>query len=242
MKYNYIEGAKNILTDYCNKNSLNLITVGSVAYAKGLETSKCDDLDCIIVYNFIDELKNSSFLNKTFLKSCKTALKNKEIDLFATKFKILNIPISLDFVSLDYLDNICSIPINNSSIYFKKMTDAEEKPLNYYYGLNGELFTYKKIKENKEGYNVYTLPKHMYINGIFYTGVLMNKLIECPDISQVNNQQITKNLDLLMNNLKNFYIFQKKSNPSLDIINCLKRNWERYSEHNKHTILNFFNN
>ena len=124
----------------CKKCKLNFIIVGSVAY-KGLnKTKKYGDLDCVVVYDNINKLKDFDFLDKKFYAFAKKELKINNIDLFATKFLIEDVKISMDFISADYLKVMKESGFELENIFFKKMNNVKELPFNDYYSFEGEKY------------------------------------------------------------------------------------------------------
>lgn len=223
----------------CIKLKLNFVIVGSVAYRKGESMDICDDFDCIIIYDDIEKLSLIPYINKKLYLTAKKYLDKKEIDLFSTKFKLNDIKVSMDFISIDYFKKLAySIPKGYSEI-LRKLTDAEELPFNDYYSFLGEKFIYNKQKYKIDSFNVYKLPKFIYKESTFFSGVLYNKFIHNPDFKFVYNQNILELHKILLNNYVNFYKSKKKINSNIDIHKSI-RNWSKFSEESKLFINQLF--
>ena len=181
-KYQNLVSTINYMEEFCKERLLNLVIIGSVAY-KGLnEREIYGDLDCIIIYDDLNKIEGSPFLNSNFFEIIKESIASKTIDLFATKLMLNDVKVSLDFVDINYLKNMINSGFKENEVLLRKLTDAEEYPFNDYYNFKGEKYIYEKVKEKKDEYNIYILPKYLKINGDFFSGVLHNKFIHNPNL------------------------------------------------------------
>ena len=219
----------------CKISKVNFIIVGSIAYRIGETYDTCDDLDCVIVYDSIDKLNSFQYINKNLLKTAKYLLDNKKIDLFATKLKIDNIKVSMDFISIDYLEKLSKSTPKGYSEFLKKLTDAEELSTNDYYNFYGEKLIYNKIKYTVNEFNVYRLPKFIYENNKFFTGVLYNKFLHNPKEEFIINKEVITLKQILIKNYAKYYKKQKQINPNIDIAKSI-RNWDKFSKNSKKFI------
>ena len=148
-KYQNLVSTINYMEEFCKERLLNLVIIGSVAY-KGLNEKEIyGDLDCIIIYDNLDKIEESPFLNPNFFEVVKESVLSKTVDLFATKLIINDAKVSLDFIGIDYLKNMINSGFRENEVLLRKLTDAEEYPFNDYYNFKGEKYIYEKIKEKK---------------------------------------------------------------------------------------------
>ena len=230
-----LENAIDNIKSVCKINQVNFIIVGSIAYKIGESYDDCDDLDCIIVYDSIEKLDYFPYINRSLLDAAKDLLYNEKVDLFATKFEIDDVKISMDFISIDYLENLAKSTPKGYSEMLNKLTDAEEFPTNEYYNFYGDKLIYNKIKYCINGFNVYKLPKFIYDNGKFYTGVLYNKFLDNAKDEFIIDKKIVILKEMLIKNYAKYYQEQKLINPNLDIKKAI-RNWEKFSQESKKFI------
>ena len=189
-KYQNLVSTINYMEEFCKERLLNLVIIGSVAY-KGLnEREIYGDLDCIIIYDDLNKIEGNPFLNSNFFEVIKESIASKTIDLFATKLMINDVKVSLDFIDINYLKNMINSGFKENEILLRKLTDAEEYPYNDYYNFKGEKYIYEKIKEKKDEYNIYILPKYLKIDEDFFSGVLHNKFIHNPNFKVIFNKEI----------------------------------------------------
>ena len=72
-KYQNLVSTINYIEEFCKERLLNLVIIGSVAY-KGLNEKEIyGDLDCIIIYDNLDKIEESPFLNPNFFASSSTS-------------------------------------------------------------------------------------------------------------------------------------------------------------------------
>lgn len=234
-----LEFVLDILRKICSENNLNLVIVGSVAYKDKFAYEKCDDLDCVIIYDNIEKLESLDFVKRNLYSSALKALKNEKIDLFSTKFEINGVAISMDFISIEYFEELSNSIPNGMSEILNKMTDAEENPTNDYYNFYGEKHIYNKPKWCIQGLNVYKLPKFLYYNSLLYPGVLYNKFLHAPKFEITVNHEISQLYNQLIRNYTNCFINIKKDNPRMDFFKSI-RNWDEFSEESKQIIKAYF--
>ena len=238
-KYQNLVSTINNIEEFCKEKFLNLVIIGSVAY-KGLNEKEIyGDLDCIIIYDNLDKIEGSPFLNPNFFEVVKESVLSKTVDLFATKLMINDVKVSLDFVDIDYLKNMINSGFKENEVLLRKLTDAEEYPYNDYYNFKGEKYIYEKIKEKKDKYNIYILPKYLKINGDFFSGVLHNKFIHNPNFKVVFNKEILSLHQEILLKYKEFYRKEEKIQENLDIIKSI-RNWEYFSKESRQFIYKTF--
>ena len=239
VKYqNLVSTIKNI-EEFCKEKFLNLVIIGSVAY-KGLNEKEIyGDLDCIIIYDNLDKIEGSPFLNSNFFEVVKESVLSKTVDLFATKLMINDVKVSLDFVDIDYLKKMINSGFKENEVLLRKLTDAEEYPFNDYYNFKGEKYIYEKVKEKKDEYNIYILPKYLKINGDFFSGVLHNKFIHNPNFKVVFNKEILSLHQEILLKYKEFYRKEEKIQENLDIIKSI-RNWKYFSKESRQFIYKTF--
>ena len=239
VKYqNLVSTIKNI-EEFCKEKFLNLVIIGSVAY-KGLNEKEIyGDLDCIIIYDNLDKIEGSPFLNPNFFEVVKESVLSKTVDLFATKLMINDVKVSLDFIDINYLKNIINSGFKQNEVLLRKLTDAEEYPYNDYYNFKGEKYIYEKVKEKKDEYNIYILPKYLKINGDFFSGVLHNKFIHNPNFKVVFNKEILSLHQEILLKYKEFYRKEEKIQENLDIIKSI-RNWKYFSKESRQFIYKTF--
>lgn len=236
---NLVSTIKNI-EEFCKEKFLNLVIIGSVAY-KGLNEKEIyGDLDCIIIYDNFDKIEGSPFLNPNFFEVVKESVLSKTVDLFATKLMINDVKVSLDFIDINYLKNMINSGFKQNEVLLRKLTDAEEYPYNDYYNFKGEKHIYEKIKEKKDKYNIYILPKYLKIDGDFFSGVLHNKFIHNPNFKVVFNKEILSLHQEILLKYKEFYRKEEKIQENLDIIKSI-RNWKHFSKESRQFIYKIFN-
>lgn len=238
-KYQNLVSTINYIEEFCKERLLNLVIIGSVAY-KGLNEKEIyGDLDCIIIYDNLDKIEESPFLNPNFFEVVKESVLSKTVDLFATKLIINDAKVSLDFIGIDYLKNMINSGFRENEVLLRKLTDAEEYPFNDYYNFKGEKYIYEKIKEKKDKYNIYILPKYLKINGDFFSGVLHNKFIHNPNFKVIFNKEILSLHQKILLKYKEFYREKEKIQENLDIIKSI-RNWKYFSEESRKFIYKTF--
>ncbi len=180
------------LKKYAREKHLGCLIVGSVGYRSAIlkneEFEKCDDIDCIFVYDDIDSLENCPYLKKSFLTTAKQYLAEGKADMFSTKLFVHDIQISADFISYEYLLKLPSEPFDGVSKYRIKLTDAVEKVTNIYRSFWGDEIIYQKGVEDHGDHRLYKLPIHYYDSGIFYPGVLLNKFLYNPYPLEADNR------------------------------------------------------
>ncbi|RRD37461.1 NAD-dependent epimerase/dehydratase family protein [Fusobacterium nucleatum] len=239
-KYQNLVSTINYIEEFCKERLLNLVIIGSVAY-KGLNEKEIyGDLDCIIIYDNLDKIEESPFLNPNFFEVVKESVLSKTVDLFATKLIINDAKVSLDFIGIDYLKNMINSGFRENEVLLRKLTDAEEYPFNDYYNFKGEKYIYEKIKEKKDKYNIYILPKYLKINGDFFSGVLHNKFIHNPNFKVIFNKEILSLHQEILLKYKEFYREKEKIQENLDIIKSI-RNWKYFSKESRKFIYKTFN-
>jgi len=178
---------------YAEDRELGLLLTGSAGYRGVLlhpgQFAACDDLDCIFVYDKIDALEQCPYLSAPFLRTASEAV-GKNCDMFSTKTVRNQINLSLDFISLSYLQCLSEEPVNGQPVYRIKLTDTVEKNLNYYCDCFGTEIVYEKPCAPYEGYRLYTLPIYLYHQGNFLPGVLLNKYLYNPAcLRSIQNQE-----------------------------------------------------
>lgn len=172
-----------IMKEWAVANGLNLIIAGSVGYRSALirdsELEKCDDIDCIFIYDDIAQISESPFYNRSFYDTVCDTLPHKA-DMFSVKLVMDGIKISADFVSSIYLRKLSLEEITGVSKYRLKLTNAIEVPDNTYCDFYGRQTCYHKIWEECQGYRIYKLPIHLFVDHIFFQGVLISKYVFNP--------------------------------------------------------------
>jgi len=242
MNYTRLVSALNQLEKFCWKKRLNFVVVGSVAYKNAYSVdyyNKCDDIDCVFIYDDIKKVASFPQLKQELYLAADESLRKKEVDLFATKFELEGIQISLDFISTSYFKDICNTSIDGRSIFLRKMTDAEENPTNDYYDLNGNSLIYEKQRLRKMGFNVYLLPTCLFHEGSFFSGVLRNKFIHNPLFQVVANEEILDLKKTLLDNQAAYYKERKQQNEEIDITKSIRR-WDKFSDESKMFIKSVF--
>ncbi|MDD3322173.1 MAG: hypothetical protein PHS59_12100 [Paludibacter sp.] len=227
------------LRKICCEKKLNLVIVGSVAYKDNFSYEDCDDLDCVIIYDDIEKIESLNFVKYNLYIEALKALNDQKIDLFATKFKLNGIAISMDFISIEYFEKLSNSIPNGMSELLNKMTDAEEKPTNDYYNFYGEKHIYNKPKFCIQELNVYKLPKFLYYGSFLYPGVLYNKFLHAPKFEIIVNQEISQLHNQLIKNYSNCFIDIKKDNPRMDVFKSIRK-WDEFSEESKQIIKEYF--
>ena len=177
------------MKEWAQINKLSCIIAGSIGYRSALirnsELEKCDDIDCIFIYDDITQVSESPFFDMDFYAAVSHALPNKA-DMFSSKTIIEGIKISADFISSDYLKNLSLEEINGYSKYRLKLTNAVEVPDNIYCDFYSRRTCYHKIWEDYQGYRIYKLPIHLFVDGTFFQGALLSKFIFNPAIIVIN--------------------------------------------------------
>ena len=178
---------------YAENKGLGLLLAGSAGYRSVLlhpsQFAACDDLDGIFIYDKIDALEQCPYLSAAFLRTAAQAV-GKDCDMFSTKTARNQIKLSLDFVSLSYLQSLGEEPVNGQPVCRVKLTDAEEKNFNRYCDCFGREIVYQKPCAPYNGYRLYTLPIYLYDSGNFFPGVLLNKYLYNPAcLCSVGNQE-----------------------------------------------------
>lgn len=181
------------LKDYAEQCRMGLVIVGSVAYRSALKHPDnfelCDDLDCIFVYKTISDVRPSDFIDQSLIDSATQKL-GQDCDLFATKKVIEGIKVSIDYVSLSYLQTLSEAPLDGISKYRFKLTDAVEVPDHIYCGWYGQELNYTKTWTTHGKFRIYKLPIHIYASCQFFAGVLLTKFLFNPVIlKSVGSQQ-----------------------------------------------------
>ena len=164
-------------------HGLSLLIVGSVGYRSALtkhsELEKCDDIDCIYIYDDISQVAESPFFDDKFYQTVCQAVPHKA-DMFSAKITTEDIKLSVDFVSSDYLKTLSLEEISNVSKYRRKLTNAVEVPDNIYCNFYSQRTTYHKIWEDYQEYRIYRLPIHLFVDDVFFPGVLLSKYLFNP--------------------------------------------------------------
>lgn len=178
-----------MMQEWAIEKKISLLIVGSVGYTSALlrysELEKCDDIDCIFIYDDISQILESPFYDKEFYETVLETIPGRA-DMFSAKTEISGIKISADFVSSDYLSKLSSEEISGVSKYRLKLTGAVEVPENIYCNFYGEQTCYHKVWETYKGYRIYKLPIHLFENGVFFPGVLFSKYIFNPKCVELN--------------------------------------------------------
>lgn len=166
-------------------HELSLLIVGSIGYRSALirnsEIEKCDDIDCIYIYDNIFQVAESPFFDNNFYQTVCKGIPYKA-DMFSVKITIEGVELSIDFVSSDYIKALSCEEISNVSKYRRKLTNAVEVPDNIYCNFYAQKTTYHKIWEDYQGYRIYQLPIHLFVNGVFFPGVLLSKYLFNPAV------------------------------------------------------------
>lgn len=177
-----------MMQEWAINKKLSIIIAGSVGYRSALlrnsELEKCDDIDCIFIYDDISQVSESPFYDKKFYDAAINTIPFKA-DMFSAKTEISGIKISADFVSSDYLKKLSSEEISGISKYRLKLTNAIEVPDNVYCNFYGEQTCYHKVWEEYQGYRIYKLPIHLFVNDVFFPGVLLSKYLFNPTCVEV---------------------------------------------------------
>lgn len=175
----------NQMEAYAQCAGVSLLFVGSIGYRSALRhperLADCDDIDCIFVYEALDDLQDCPYLRIGYLQQAAQYLAQKRADLFSTKIVVSGIQISADFIAQDYLMQLAQEPFTQEDKFRVKLTDAVEKEYNLYCNFLGEALLYQKRWTEEEGLRFYRLPIHLYDTaGKFYPGVLLNKFLYNP--------------------------------------------------------------
>lgn len=181
--------------NYADKTGISIWVVGSLGYRNALYDhsilKECDDIDCVFVYENISQLYEFEHISKEFIDFAEHKLMNNEVDMFSNKFYIEDIQVSADYVSIDYLIELRDEVIDGNDKYRKKLTDAIEKSQNIYCDVYGNRVVYNKHCDEFEKYRSYTLPIHLYNDGVFVPGVLLNKFLYNPQCLADHNCSIS---------------------------------------------------
>lgn len=226
-------------SNYCENNNLTFVVVGSVAYKRGSSNPDCDDLDCVIICDNVSKIKELECLSDSFRNEAFESLSMGEVDLIATKFNYNQVPVSLDILTKNYFEKICSEDYKTDSVFVKKMTDAEESYTNDYYDWLGNQFIYRKPKLRNRGFNIYILPTFMHEGQLFYSGVMQNKYIHNPWFVHIYNEEIPTLALNLVKNYAEYFKNQKKINPNFKIEKSIRR-WNSFSDESKEFIKQYF--
>lgn len=172
-----------ILKKWSEEKKISFIIAGSVGYRSALkynsELEKCDDIDCIFIYDNINQIAESPiFTNEYYNLACNTV--PDKADMFSVKEKINDIKISADFVSADYLKVLSEEEISGISKYRFKLTNAVEVPENIYFDYYGRQTCYHKVWEDYNNCRIYKLPIHVFDNDAFFQGALLSKFVFNP--------------------------------------------------------------
>jgi hypothetical protein len=180
----------NNMNAWAKNNNISLLMVGSVAYRSALlrnsEFENCDDMDCIFIYDDFSQIEDCEFFDEHFYKTVCDTIFNKA-DMFTIKTTIEGIKISADFVSGDYLKNLAAEKITGVSKYRRKLTNAIEVPDNVYTNFYGQKTTYHKVWEEYQEYRIYKLPIHLFVDTVFFPGVLLSKYLFNPTFITIND-------------------------------------------------------
>lgn len=181
----------NIMKKWALENNLSLLLVGSVGYRSALirnsEFEKCDDIDCIFIYDDIKQVEKSLFFDDKFYQAVCNVIPQKA-DMFSIKITIEGIKISADFVSKEYLKELCLESIDNVSKYRLKFTNAIEVPDNTYTNFYGQKTKYNKIWTEYQEYRIYKLPIYLFVDEVFFPGVLLSKYLFNPTLVVVEKE------------------------------------------------------
>ena len=215
----------NYLQNYCEKNSVGLYIVGSVAYTGALDDHSifpnCDDLDCILIYNNLAQLSDCPFfkLNSLFPLAEKL-LKNNEAHMFSSKPTIEGLQLSADFISLDYFKQLADEHFQPTNSFRIKLTDSIEKITNEYRSFNGSSYIYYKEAKPYADCFLYKLPIRLWVNGEYYTGALYNKFIHNPativDLAGMNATH-----KLLLARYRGHFLRCAADNPSASLMSAM---------------------
>lgn len=191
-----IENALHIIknmTEIAQEKNLGLLLVGSAGYRSVLlhpeALDLCDDIDCVFIYNALEQLRGIPYITENLLEYAFSLLKTQKADMFSTKLVLKEIKISADFISEEYLLQLAHEYPSGISTFRKKLTDAVEKPENIYCSISGNKKRYQKPCEECGAYRIYQLPIHWYSEGEYYPGVLLNKLLYNPSVIQTTPEQ-----------------------------------------------------
>ncbi|MDR1871484.1 MAG: hypothetical protein LBS60_06090 [Deltaproteobacteria bacterium] len=224
--------------NFAKKSDTDLIIVGSVAhtYDGGRNISnnetEPDDLDCIFVYSDIVQLKNHPLVSAntlTYYIENKTEL---ALDLLSVKQTVNNINISADFISIEYLRQLSQEPYNGASFFRRKLNDSEENESNDYYDFAGNMYHYIKPHKKTSLWNIYTLPTKLFINGIFFPGVLLNKFIHSPILDFVNNKEIIALCRQIFHGFVEYAEATSNNDPNYNITKSI-RNFDKFCDRAK---------
>lgn len=175
----------NSMQCHCKKKKLGLLIVGSVAYSGALLSpgifSQCDDIDCVFVYNDLEQLEDCPFFHSPDLFPCaRRHLANGTADMFSSKPILEDIQISADFISMSYLARLAAEKFEHNDSFRVKLTDTKEKPDNEYRSFTGKSYVFHKNPINLDNLFFYSLPIRLWKNNEYYTGALYNKFIHNP--------------------------------------------------------------
>ncbi len=230
------------MSKYCKSNDLNFVIVGSVGYKEGFKVVgevDCDDLDCVIIYDEINQLHTCPFISDELYTTAVNALANDEIDLFATKLEYHNVKISLDLISVEYFKNLACLEFQQPEKILRKLSDAIENPTNEYLNFYAERYAYTKYVSNYQRYFIYHLPAYLYSNDSLFLGVLYNKFLFNPAFITITNEQVLTYHRQLLFNFVDYYKKLKVIDSKLEYSKAM-RNWRYFSEGSKRFIHQLF--
>lgn len=177
------------MKEWALRADTSLLMAGSVGYRSALirneEFEKCDDMDCIFIYDDLSQISDCPFFNQDFYQVVCESIPCRA-DMFSVKITIEDIKISADFVSRDYLTTLSLESIEDISKFRLKLTNAIEVPDNVYTNFYGNKTTYHKIWEDYQGYRIYKLPIHLFVENVFFPGVLLSKYLFNPSSIVLN--------------------------------------------------------
>lgn len=227
----------------CSDRDITCITVGSISYTEALfipeAAEYCEDFDLIVIYDDVEKLNGWKLLNDDFLECSKAALRCGEADLFATKAVIKGVNLSVDFVSDEYLRRISLEEYTGYNKYRRKLSDAIENNLCLTsFNFEGKPLTYAKEIIPFYKYNIYILPIHLFDKGIFYGGVLINKLLNYP-LVLCSYKNITENhIKRIQHRYTIRFIKEKRLNNACEFTKAI-RLFSKYSTKRKNQIRDF---
>jgi hypothetical protein len=230
------------LHHYAKHSDLDMIIVGSVAYTydcgriETVDQIELNDIDCVFVYSDLDQLKRNPLISEQTVNYFSENKGDLALDLLAVKKMVNSIIVSADFVSVEYLKQLAHEPYNGTSFYRKKLNDSIESPSNDYYDFAGNMHLYIKPHEKTSFWNIYTLPTKLYLNGIFFPGVLLNKFIHSPILDYVANQEILAHCAKIFQDFFDNARAICRTNQNYDITKAV-RHFDRFCDRAKRKIL-----
>lgn len=215
----------NYLKNYCEKNSVGLFIVGSVAYMGALDDHaifpNCDDLDCIFIYNDLAQLADCPFFkSKNLFPLATKLLKNGEVHMFSSKSIIEGLQLSADFISLDYFKELADEHFKPQNSFRIKLTDSLEKITNEYRSFNGSRYIYYKEAKSYADCFLYKLPIRIWADGEYYTGALYNKFIHNP-ATIVDLVGMDTTHKLLLGRYRGHFLRCAADNPSASLMSAM---------------------